>query len=129
MSYCKCGTLVGNNFASKIPKVFKVTAKCGCEETREQMNLMGPDECEANMSALIELIANRAKGYMIPKAISRPNIKAKLEEAIAEARCAISINTARAEKMKNEMSGVLGNRLRLQQGEQGLPPQDGNLPR
>ena len=130
----KCiGCYVGDNLESRIPNIFK-SKGCNCERTRSALNSMTPEECEEKFDDFVGLLVSNAKRYSIPEMMSRPTARKWFRESIDQAKEARSKERSGQQEAINELKkgislSTLLRPVRLQRGQQGILPKNGNLPR
>ncbi len=133
MNSCN-GCYVGTNLESRIPRIFK-SRSCNCDKTKSEINALTPEEVEGRFDFFASILVQNAKRYAIPEALSRPKAEKWLRESIEqakEARAAQGLqqrNAIDGIKQGHSLSDMLNANMRLQRGVQGIPPEDGNLPR
>lgn len=123
---------VGTNLESRIPRIFK-SRGCNCDRTRDEINSLTPEQCEERFDNITDLLVANAKKYVIPEMLARPKAEKWLRESIDQAKEARSAHSNDHQDLIREVrkGRSLSNMLRpvrLQRGQQGIPPEDGNLP-
>jgi hypothetical protein len=96
---------------------------------------MTPEQCDSQFEATVDLLISNARKYMIPEMLSRPKAEKWLRESIEEAKDARSRSNSQLRSAVSEirrqgsMSSLFQREMRLQRGNQRVPPKDGDLPR